>query len=121
MKPYIGTDCVNLIKTYLDEHSLTKHFRKRSNFQIIWSKPFKCAFTKQIRVNCINGVADICFDQWHSTMENITEVQFLFYIFNSTQTEWSQLDDDFFTFFGEVPLVPHRPTDMGTHGYVLIA
>ena len=121
MKPYIGTDCVNLIKTYLEEHSLTKHFRKRSNFQIIWSKPFNDAFTKQIRVNCINGVASIYFDQWHTTMENITKQQFYFNIFDSTQTEWSILDDSFFNFFGKVPYVPCRPADLGTHGYVLIA
>ena len=120
MKPYIGTDCVKIIETYLDEHSLTKHFRKRSNFQIVWSKPYNGGFTKQIRVDCINGVASVFFDQWHASVETVTK-GFDFDIFSSTQTEWSQLDDDFFAFFGPIPTVPRQSTSMGTLGYVLVS
>ena len=119
MKPYIGVDCVNLVKSYLDEHSLTKHFRKNADFQIIWSKPY-ASVVKQIRVNCINGVACVSFDQWLTPVQTITKKHFYFFIFYSTQKEWSELDDNFFNFFGEVPVVPQGPTDMGTHGYVLV-
>ena len=119
MKPYIGVDCVNLVKSFLQEHSLTKHLRKNANFQIMWSKPYN-RYTRQIRVNCINGVACISFNKWLNPMENLEKRQFYFFIFESTQTEWSELDDDFFGFFGKVPIVPRLPTDMGVYGFVLV-
>ena len=123
MGVFIGEDCCNIIKTYLEEHSLTTHLRNNKNFLIIWVKALNCYFRRQIVISATNGACEICFSQWRIDLERVDRHEMLFNSNEATQTDWSNLDDIFFEYLGKVPSVPIRrylDNDLGVYGSVRV-
>ena len=123
MGVFIGKDCCNIIKNYLEEHSLTTHLRNNQKFLIIWVKALNCYFRRQIVISATNGACEICFSQWRIDLERVDRHEMLFNSNKATQTDWSNLDDIFFEYFGKVPSVPTRKyldNDLGIYGSVRV-